>query len=94
MKQVKVRLSKEEKINHLKVITELKLDILTNGKIRPTDTSDGYGFYDTCAEDLHRTEAFEKVMRAWGGSWHIAMDPIEEQLRCLTKVEQKIIETL
>ena len=67
----------DEKLMDIKVLAELKLDIIKNGKIRK--------------EDVDRIENLDSIMNKYTYGWYIAMETLEEQLQSITKFEQYIL---
>lgn len=76
----------------LKVLAELKLDIIENGKIHQTK-KDFDGFEDPfpCKEDENRIKGLESVMNKYTYGWYIATETLEEQLLSITRFEQYIL---
>jgi len=82
----------EEKLNHLKILDELKLDIIKNGKIRQMEKDfDGFEYPFPCEEDIDRIKSLEHVMDVYCYGWYIATETLEEQLLSLTKFEHHIL---
>ena len=81
-----------EKLMDIKVLAELKLDIIENGKIRQTETMRG-GFREPfeCEEDRDRVKGLYSVMDKYTYGWYIAEETLEEQLQSITKFEQYIL---
>ena len=81
-----------EKLMDIKVLAELKLDIIKNGKIRQTETMCG-GFREPfeCEEDRDRVKDLYSVMDKYTYGWYIATETLEEQLQSITKFEQYIL---
>ena len=81
-----------EKLIDIKVLTELKLDIIKNGKIRQTETM-CCGFREPfeCEEDISRVKGLHSVMDKYTYGWYIAEETLEEQLQSITKFEQYIL---
>ena len=77
----------------IKVLTELKLDIIKNGKIRQTkeEDVDGLRYPFACKEDLDRVKGLESVMEKYTYGWYIATETLEEQLQSITKFEQYLL---
>lgn len=82
----------DEKLMDIKILAELKLDIIKNGKIRqmPNDF-DGFEYPFPCKEDEHRIKGLESVMDKYTYGWYIATETLEEQLQSITKFELYIL---
>ena len=84
-----------EKLMDIKVLAELKLDIITNGKIRQMPKElDGFEYPFPCKEDEHRIKRLQSVMDKYTYGWYIATETLEEQLQSITKFEQYILNTV
>lgn len=82
----------DEKLMDIKVLTELKLDIIKNGKIRQMEKYfDGFKCPFPCEEDEGRIKGLESVMDKYDYGWYIATETLEEQLQSITKFEQYIL---
>ena len=84
-----------EKLMDIKVLAELKLDIIKNGKIRQTEMVCG-GFREPfeCEEDRDRVRGLYSVMDKYTYGWYIATETLEEQVQSVTKFEQYILNTV
>ena len=81
-----------EKLMDIKVLAELKLDIIKNGKIRQMEKDfDGFEYPFSCKEDEGRIKGLESVMDKYTYGWYIATETLEEQLLSITKFEQYIL---
>lgn len=81
-----------EKLMDIKVLAELKLDIIKNGKIRQMEKDcDGFEYPFPCKEDEGRINGLESVMDKYTYGWYIATETLEEQLLSITKFEQYIL---
>lgn len=84
-----------EKLMDIKVLAELKLDIIKNGKIRQMKKGfDGVEYVEypfPCKEDEGRIRGLESVMDKYTYGWYIATESLEEQLQSITKFEQYIL---
>lgn len=82
-----------EKLNDIKVLAELKLDIIKNGKIRQTTQKDfdGVEYPFPCKQDEDRIKGLESIMNKYTYGWYIATETLEEQLLSITKFEQYIL---
>lgn len=81
-----------EKLMDIKVLAELKLDIIKNGKIRQmAKDSNGFEYPFPCKEDEGRIKSLESVMEKYTYGWYIATETLEEQLQSITKFEQYIL---
>ena len=83
-----------EKLMDIKVLAELKLDIIKNGKIRQMEKDfDGFEYPFPCKEDEGRIKGLESVMDKYTYGWYIATETLEEQLQSITRFEQYILST-
>ena len=81
-----------EKLMDIKVLAELKLDIINNGKIRQTETMcDGFREPFECEEDKCRAKGLYSVMKKYAYGWYIAEETLEEQLQSITRFEEYIL---
>ena len=81
-----------EKLMDIKVLIELKLDIIKNGKIRQTETMcEGVREPFECEEDKGRVKGLYSVMDKYTYGWYIAKETLDEQLQSITKFEQYIL---
>lgn len=82
----------DEKLNDIKLLAELKLDIIKNGKIRQMKKDyDGFEYPFPCAKDQDRIKGLESVMDKYTYGWYIATETLEEQILSITKFEQYIL---
>ena len=82
-----------ELLMDVKVLAELKLDIIKNGKIRQTKEKDfdGCRYPFPCREDESRINGLDSIMDKYTYGWYIATETLEEQLQSITKFEQYIL---
>lgn len=81
-----------EKLMDIKVLAELKLDIINNGKIRQTKTMcDGFREPFECEEDKGRVKGLYSVMNKYAYGWYIAEETLEEQMQSITRFEEYIL---
>ena len=82
-----------DKLMDIRVLAELKLDIIKNGKIRQAEKdSDGFEYPFPCKEDEVRVSGLYSVMDKYTYGWYIATETLEEQLDSITKFEQYILD--
>ena len=81
-----------DKLMDIRVLVELKLDIIKNGKIRQQegDCFGNEGIFP-CDEDMSRVRGLDSLMEKYSYGWYIATETLEEQLRSITKFEQYIL---
>lgn len=85
----------EEKLKDIKILMDLKLDIIKNGKIRQMEKDfDGFKYPLVCNEDESRVKGLESVMNKYNYGWYIATETLIEQLQSITKFEQYILGTV
>ena len=81
-----------DKLMDIKVLAELKLDIIKNGKIRQTEEMyQGLREPFVHEEDEDRVKGLESVMDKYVYGWYIAEETLEEQLQSITRFEQYIL---
>ena len=81
-----------EKLMDIKVLAELKLDIIKNGKIRQQESDpDGFEYPFHYKEDEDRIKELNSIMDKYSYGWYIATETLEEQLLSITKFEEYIL---
>ncbi len=74
------------KIEELKVLCELELSILNDGKIDP----DPDGYFES-KKDRERLIDFTELQEKYSYGWYIARQSIEEQIKSINEFKDYII---
>lgn len=75
------------KIEELKVLCELELSILNNGKIE----ADESGFFESL-KDKDRIRGLIELQEKYTYGWYIAEQTVEEQIKSINDFKKHIIE--
>lgn len=77
----------KNKIEELKVLCELELSILNDGKIE----GDESGFFES-VKDRNRTKGLADLQEKYSYGWYIAERTVEDQIKSINDFKKYIIE--
>ncbi len=81
-----------EKLMDIKILAELKLDIIKNGKIRRLENCPYNEIPCTHKDDEDRVKGLYSLMDKYTYGWYIVTETLEEQLASITRFELYILD--